>query len=115
MDVIDEAQARVCERYGIGPYPTPAALKVGIASNVRDGAQPLNGLRCHPVGDTSGWYIWAGEEWSDDPDFFVPLHIHHLAEVTRRHPLPVAAAGLEVPHRSRASGRLVRRELLGRS
>ena len=80
MDGTDEAQAKVCERYGIGPFRTPVTLKVGIASNVRDGVQPLNGLRCHPVGDTSGWYIWAGEEWSDDPDFFAPLHIHHLAE-----------------------------------
>jgi hypothetical protein len=31
--------------------------------------------------DTSGWYIWAGEGGpSDDPDFFVPLHVEHLAE-----------------------------------
>jgi hypothetical protein len=79
MDRTDDVQANVCERYGAGPFPTPPALKVGIASNVRDGGQPLNGLRCHPVGDTSGWYIWAGEEWSEDPDFFAPLHIHHLA------------------------------------
>src|SRR6266567_6634911 len=28
---------------------------------------------------TSGWYIWAGEQLSDDPDFFVPLHVEHLA------------------------------------
>jgi hypothetical protein len=33
------------------------------------------------VGDTSGWYIWAGEgSPSSDPDFFVPLHLEHLSE-----------------------------------
>ena len=32
------------------------------------------------AGDTSGWYIWAGEEFSKDPNFFMPLHIGHLKE-----------------------------------
>ena len=41
---------------------------------------PINGLRHPPEGDTTGWYIWAGEELSEDPDFFVPLHFEHLAE-----------------------------------
>jgi hypothetical protein len=79
MDGTHETQVEVCGRFGAEPFPTPADLKAGIASNVRVGVQPLNGLRCHPEGDTSGWYIWAGEEWSDDPDFFAPLHSHHLA------------------------------------
>jgi len=39
-----------------------------------------NGLRHEPEGDTSGWYIWAGEDLSEDPDFFVPLHVEHLAQ-----------------------------------
>src|SRR5437868_11745199 len=73
-----EKQRVVCARFNVEPVPAPAGLKVGIALNVRDGLQPLNGLRCVPEGDTSGWYIWAGEEWSDDPEFFVPLHIEHL-------------------------------------
>jgi hypothetical protein len=55
-------------------------LKVGISKNVRDGIWPINGLR-HPLeGDTTGWYIWAGEQFSTDPDFFVPLHVEHLKE-----------------------------------
>ena len=41
---------------------------------------PINGLRHEPVGDTNGWYIWAGPELSQDPDFFTPLHVHHLGE-----------------------------------
>lgn len=77
---ISEEQARLCERYHATPYPTPGHQKVGVARNLRDGLQPLNGLRVKPEGDTSGWYLWAGEELSQDPDFFVPLHAAHLAE-----------------------------------
>lgn len=76
----EEQQQRVCARYGVEFTPPSSQLKVGIARNVREGILPLNGLRHPPVGDTSGWYIWAGEEPSADPDFFVPLHIEHLPE-----------------------------------
>jgi hypothetical protein len=72
-------QLAVCRRMGVSPVPAPDSLKVGIAQNVREGLLPLNGLRIQPEGDTTGWYIWAGEEWSDDPDFFQPLHVEHLA------------------------------------
>lgn len=71
-------QQAVCVRFGADACPSPADQKVGIARNVRTGLQPINGLRISPEGDTTGWYIWAGEEWSDAPDFFVPLHVAHL-------------------------------------
>lgn len=71
-------QVELCKRFGASPLPTPDGLKAGIARSVKDGLQPTNGLRIRPKGNTTGWYIWAGEEWSDAPDFFVPLHIHHL-------------------------------------
>lgn len=45
--------------------------------------QPLHGLRVNPVGDTCGWYIWAGD-WSDDPDFFKPIHVEHLSALCPR-------------------------------
>lgn len=45
-------------------------LKVGISLNVREKMTPLNGFRHPPTNDTTGWYIWVGEELSDDPDFF---------------------------------------------
>jgi hypothetical protein len=42
---------------------------------------PVNGLRHSPEGDTTGWYIWAGEGGpARGGDFFAPLHIEHLAE-----------------------------------
>ena len=55
-------------------------MKLGIARNVRSGQLPVNGLRHQPAGDTTGWYIWAGEELSDSPDFLSPLHVAHLEE-----------------------------------
>lgn len=39
---------------------------------------PINGLRLVPKGDTTGWYLWAGQKLPFDPDFFVPLHLEHL-------------------------------------
>jgi hypothetical protein len=41
---------------------------------------PINGLRHEPEGDTTGWYIWAGEDLSDAPDFFRSLHVGHLTD-----------------------------------
>lgn len=77
----DEAtQLAITERFGARAMPPDPSLKVGIARNVTSGLQPLNALRHSPEGDTSGWYIWAGEELSQDPEFFVPLHISHLTE-----------------------------------
>jgi hypothetical protein len=78
-DIIKEQQ-ELCRRYGIEWMPSPDNLKVGIARNVGTGLLPLNGLRHPPQGDTTGWYIWAGEEFSSAPDFFEPLHVAHLQE-----------------------------------
>lgn len=69
-------QRRVCRRFAAEYLAAPPELKVGIAL-ATIGRQPLNALRHLPVGDTSGWYIWAGE-WSGDPEFFQPLHVAHL-------------------------------------
>jgi hypothetical protein len=73
-----QKQLDVCRRSGAEATPAPDHLKVGISPNVREGLQPLNGMRIAPEGDTTGWYIWAGEQYSEDPDFFVPLHVTHL-------------------------------------
>ena len=67
-------------KMGLEPFYTPDYLKVGISESARTGLMPINGLRHPPSGNTSGWYIWAGEDYSDDPNFFVPLHIKHLNE-----------------------------------
>lgn len=80
-DMITPAQAEICRRFDVPPLAAPGALKVGISENVCGGqVMPINGLRHDPAGDTTGWYIWAGEDLSQDPDFFQPLHVKHLAE-----------------------------------
>lgn len=76
----NKEQLIICKRFNAPFVATSPFLKVGIAMNVREGVQPINGLRHPAEGDTSGWYIWAGEEFSEDPDFFKPLHIEHLVE-----------------------------------
>jgi hypothetical protein len=74
-------QFKICEKYGARPVDAPPHLKVGVAANVRSDKTPVNGLRHIPVGDTSGWYLWAGEELSSEPDFFRPVHVKHLNEM----------------------------------
>ena len=76
----NKEQKIICERFNTAFIEAPSSLKVGISLNVKEGVQPVNGLRYQPEGDTSGWYIWAGENLSNDPDFFVPLHIEHLPD-----------------------------------
>jgi len=71
-------QAAICARFGIEASGVGPEQIAGVAWSVRSGLVPVNGLRHEPAGDTSGWYIWAGEELSDDPGFFVPLHVEHL-------------------------------------
>lgn len=75
-----EQQKSICEKYGSLFCESPPFFKVGISLNLKTGSWPINGLRHHITDSTTGWYIWAGEELSTDPDFFVPLHVEHLKE-----------------------------------
>lgn len=80
LSAIEELQKDICKKQNAKFLSSPNDLKVGIAANVREGITPVNGLRHPPEGDTTGWYIYAGEELSSDPDFFKPLHVEHLDE-----------------------------------
>lgn len=75
----ERAQRLVCARFGAGFHPTAPGAKVGIARDLRDAGAPLHGLRQAPAAGTSGWFIWAGLDFSLDDDFFLPLHVEHLA------------------------------------
>ncbi|WP_018883048.1 immunity protein Imm33 domain-containing protein [Paenibacillus massiliensis] len=72
-------QLSICRKYGAEYMESEAHLKVGIAWNVKEGLEPIHGLRLLPEGDTTGWYIWA-DEYSDADDFFAPLHVVHIDE-----------------------------------
>jgi hypothetical protein len=81
MATVIEDQMETCKTHGVAWVEAPAELKVGFARNVREGLQPISGLRHPPAGDTTGWYIWAGEAFSENPDFFEPVHVAHLSEL----------------------------------
>lgn len=80
MNEVRRAQRKLCRHLGVPWVEAPEHMKLGISRNARTGVQPLNGLRHPPEGDTTGWYIWAGEDLSQDPGFFLPLHVLHLQE-----------------------------------
>lgn len=73
-------QSAICRRVGAEFQPSLPHLKVGVALTSL-GKQPINGLRHPAQGDTTGWYVWAGDELLPDEDFFQPVHVDHLAEV----------------------------------
>ena len=76
--VTTRAQQALCARHDAPFLAVELGRKVGAAANLSTGLRPLNGLRHPPVGDTTGWYLWAGEELSQADDFFQPLCVEHL-------------------------------------
>jgi hypothetical protein len=74
----EDDQRSVCARFGAAFLESSPQSKVGIALNTL-GHLPLNGLRHPPEGGTCGWYIWAGESFSTDPNDWNALHVSHLA------------------------------------
>ena len=78
LEDLEGRQREVCKHYGSVFVASPAEQKVGISENAMQALMPLNGLRHQARHDATGWYIWRGEELSQSPDFFVPLHVAHL-------------------------------------
>ena len=76
---INEAQKSICEKQGVEPVFPDGNEKLGIAISTI-GKKPINGLRHPAENGTCGWYLWCGEELSEDPDFFKPLHVNHINE-----------------------------------
>lgn len=77
MKEFKKEQLEVCLKYGSEYTLIERNLKIGIAIDTIE-KLPINGLRHPPEKDTCGWYIWGGEEFSTDANFFSPLHIYHL-------------------------------------
>jgi hypothetical protein len=75
----EHLQLSICAEVDSPVVPPVPESKVGIALGTLN-QLPLNALR-HPVeGSACGWYIWGGEEMSQNPEFFQPLHVAHLAD-----------------------------------
>ncbi|QYK05233.1 immunity protein Imm33 domain-containing protein [Shewanella zhangzhouensis] len=73
------SKIEIHKRFNAIPFPPKEREKLGIAIETI-GKLPINGLRRNPENGTCGWYIWCGEEMSDDADFFKPLHVGHILE-----------------------------------
>jgi len=64
---MDDTQAAQCERFGTEFHRSQSHLKLGVALATL-GQQPINGLRHSPTDDTTGWYVWGGQELSSADD-----------------------------------------------
>lgn len=74
-----KAQMAVCLKYGAPFIPPTLDSVVGVSVNVtQPNLWPLNGLRHPPEGRTCGWYIWRGENFSNDAAFFKPVKLLEL-------------------------------------
>jgi hypothetical protein len=80
-DEIDQAQEAVCRRFGAEFMPTDETYKLGLSDSATRREQPLNGLRHRPESGTSGWFIWGGDQLSNYPAFFKPVHVFHAQEL----------------------------------
>ena len=72
-------QKEICIKNGSSYVVAEPSSKLGIAIDSLNNL-PLNALRHIPAGDTCGWYIWGGEELSDDVDYFKPLRVSHIKD-----------------------------------
>ncbi|MFI9384810.1 hypothetical protein [Kutzneria sp. NPDC052558] len=74
------SQAALCARMGVVPAFVTRGGKLGVSRATLTGGWPLNGVRVREEGGASGWYIWSGQVLSEDPSFFIPLHVGHLID-----------------------------------
>lgn len=73
-----DKQKAICLKYKTNFVESSPYLKCGIALQTI-GKQPIYGVR-HPIENgTTGWYIHCGE-YSEDPDFYQPLHTVHIKD-----------------------------------
>ena len=90
------AQRELCIRQGKQWTPANKELKIGLADNVLSDKQPINGLRHRHENGTTGWYIWSGQEFSDEEEFFKPYCVKHLITLK---PVIIKFLGLPPGHR----------------
>jgi hypothetical protein len=89
-------QKILCGKFGIEWVSSEISLKIGLSDEVIKGIMPINGLRHWQEKDTTGWYIWAGEEYSNEDDFFKPHCLKHLITIC---PLIIQYLGLPAGYR----------------
>jgi hypothetical protein len=75
----EETQRAFCAQYQAEYVQAPPKIKSGIALSTK-GRKPMNGLRHPQENDTTGWYIWFGDQFSEATHFFEPVHTYHIYE-----------------------------------
>ena len=100
---IENTQRETCAKYCALYAGVSGDMMLGFAISTK-GRTPVNGLRHPPEGDFSGWYLWCGEEFSDDADFFAPFHAYH---VYQDYPEVVGLLGLPPGYRFLIAGKWV--------
>lgn len=79
QEEIDRTQLVICAQNGAKFVQTPKDSILGFAMATK-GKIPINGLRHPVVENTSGWYLWCGEDYSQANNFFTPTHAKHVYE-----------------------------------
>ncbi len=78
-ELIVASQKAFCAEHAVEYVASLPESKLGFALSTK-GKLPINGLRHRVENETNGWYLWCGEEFSDDAEFFDPLHASHIYE-----------------------------------
>jgi len=91
MNKLEKKQKIICSKFKSPFKDCDLSSKVGISQKAYDGEQPIHGMRVNGRNNTSGWFLWSGE-WSEDDDFFMPLHTSHLID---RCPMVLPYLGLD--------------------
>jgi hypothetical protein len=76
-----EIQKKICDAHRVLPVPSDMTQTIAIAANMSEDLFPINGMRINPNRIFSGWFFWAGEEYSEDASFFKPVCIAHMATI----------------------------------
>jgi hypothetical protein len=82
QDDIDASQRTFCAKYNVTHTPAEMFVNSGFAL-LTEGKSPVNGLRHAMTDDTTGWYIWCGQDYSPETSFFQAVHTLHIYE---KHP-----------------------------
>lgn len=88
-----ERQKEICLVYNSKWNPINKKLLIGVSANLNN--DPINGLRHPAEKGTTGWFIWTGE-YSENSDFFQPVHAEHLLQ---NRPDVIKYLGLDVGFR----------------
>jgi hypothetical protein len=78
QQALEAIQRSVCRSFRADFDPPAPGATFAVARQTL-GAAPVRGLRRPPAEGASGWFIYAGEVWSEDPAFFQAISAEALA------------------------------------